>query len=104
MGSVDAVAQEAGIPIRIIGGLALIRGADAPALIDALASEGLQILGIEGFDLEGSEVRPDMGLIADFSTVIDPGQSASEARRFIESAARPDAFFEFFIAGKSSPS
>lgn len=104
MGSVGAVAQEVGIPIRNIGGLALIRGTDAPALIDALASEGLRILGIEGFELEGSEVRPDMGLIADFSTLTDAGQSVWEARRFIESAARPDAFFEFSLAGELSPS
>jgi hypothetical protein len=99
MGSVDELARNAGIPIRFVGGLTLVQGTNASAFVDALAAAGVRILGVEGFEVEGSEVRPDMGLIADFSEVIDPGQSASEARRFIQAAARPDVFFEFTIAG-----
>lgn len=102
MGSLDALADEAGVPIRHVGGLTLVRGADAPSLIAALASAGVRILGIEGFDIEGSEVRPDMGLIADFSKVSDAAQSASEALRFIAAAARPDVYFEFALAGEQS--
>jgi hypothetical protein len=46
MGSLDEFAREAGIPIRRVGGLTLIRGTDAPSFIDALATAGLRILGV----------------------------------------------------------
>lgn len=100
MGSLDEFARSAGIPVRRVGGLTLVQGTDAPSLIDALATASVRILGVEGFEVEGSEVRPDMGLIADFSSLTDPARTASEARQFIQTAARPDAFFEFSIVGE----
>ena len=102
MGSLDAFARDAGIPVRHAGGLMLIRHSDALSLVDALAAAGVRILGLEGFDVEGSYVRSDMGLIADFSDVVEPSESATAARRFIEATTRPDVFFEFSIAEERS--
>lgn len=101
MKSLYELAREAGVSTRYVGNQILIPGTDALSFVDALATAGALILGIEGFDFEDSALCPDRGLIADFSGVTDPGESASEARQFFREVERPDAFFEFFIADEN---
>ena len=64
----------------------------ADDFVDACVDASLAIVGIEGFQVEGELLRPDLNLIADFSSIVDERKewdcrvrsSQVAARRFVE--------------------
>jgi hypothetical protein len=97
VGSIDAIAEAAGIPTQVIGGTMVIHADYAKALVDAVESTGRRILGIEGFSIDGSILTPEMDLIADFSAILDPRRSAQETRRFLRGNRPADVYFEIVL-------
>jgi hypothetical protein len=65
--------------------------------------EAVVVLGIEGFRLTESEIRPDMRAIADFSGITDPRESVDEARSFFDEVSGSDLYFDFALEQISSP-
>lgn len=99
MGSVIVdLANHAGITLRYAAGLELVPAREAEAFVDACIETGTRILGIEGFEVSGDVVRPDMDAIADFSALSDARTSADEARQFLSSIDAGDLAFEFVLA------
>jgi hypothetical protein len=98
MGLALVLAREARIDLREIGGLALVALADTQVFLDACATEGVLVLGVEGFYLHGPEARPEMDAIADFSEVDDAARSVREARAFIATVGRPGMLFDFALS------
>lgn len=98
MGLTLTLAIPAGIDIRESGGLELVPFAEASSFLDACAAAGMLVLGIEGFNFDGGEVRPDMNAIADFSQLTDSEGSVLEARSFIEAVGRQEMLFDFALA------
>lgn len=92
------IANRAGITLRHAAGLELVSAGQANAFVDACAATGTRILGIEGFQVSGEEVRPDMDAIADFSAIDDARISVDEARQFLASIDADDLAFEFVLA------
>jgi hypothetical protein len=82
--------------------MTLVAASDAPKLVDALEAAGARILGMEGFDLVGQAIIPDMDAILDLSSVADVAQSATEARLFIVDTFRPDIYYEFDVDGTTA--
>jgi hypothetical protein len=90
-GLVERLAADADVLLRWHAGLPLVAARDADAFLDACDAEPVRVLGIEGFYLQGDDVRPDMSRIADLSSVADPAESVKEARRFLGRATTPSA-------------
>ena len=97
MGSIDTIADAAGIPTQVVGGTVLVHTDYAAALVDAVESQGRHILGVEGFSIDGSTLVPQMDLIADFSAILEPHRSAHETRRFLRGHKREDVYFEIVL-------
>lgn len=98
MGLTSNIANDAGIDVTLRGGLALVAVTDASTFIATCRSRGIAVLGIDGFDVEGIAVRPDMAVIADFSSVTEAGDSANEANAFLAKVARPGLYLDFTLA------
>lgn len=97
MGSVEALAESAGIALERRGGVALVRSADAAAFLDEADRHGAVVLGAEGFRLNGPDLVPDLDAILDLSGMDDRGRSLEEARAFVEAVATPELLFEFVV-------
>lgn len=91
------LARRGGVSLRRIGTVDLVDAADAPAFLDACASAGTRVLGVEGFHVVDGGVVPDMEAIADFSSLTDSNESVREARAFVVATADPDLAFEFIL-------
>jgi len=91
-----AIAREANVPIHQVGRSALIAWVDAEAFLQACGHARGLIVGIEGFHVFEGRLEPDMGWIADFSSLDDVDESLEESRSFIRDAPR-DLFFDFAV-------
>ena len=101
MGLTAEIGRGIGIDVRLRGALELISSKDAALFLDACSSAQVRVLGIEGFELEAIEIRPDMSAIADFSAIEDPLASVEEARRFVEELPSTDLFLDFTLSRAS---
>ena len=62
----------------------LLAGADALALVDRAAEEGVPIVGIDGFRMAGELVEADRDEVADFAAAVAEGHGCwEEAEAFI---------------------
>ncbi len=78
--------------------LLLLAGADALALIDRAAEEGVPIVGIHGFRVGGGEAEPDRDQIADYSAAVAEGHGCWEdAETFIRARSDTDLVFELTL-------
>ena len=97
MGQVaTAIARKADVPVHQVGRSSLIAWADAEAFLQACGDARGLILGIEGFHVLDDRLEPDMGWIADFSSLDDVDASIVESRSFIRDAPR-ELFFDFLV-------
>jgi hypothetical protein len=101
VGLASNLAQVAGISLVRIASLELVALDDTGRFLDTVHEYRLVVLGIEGFRVNGDQVTPDMGAIADFSRgIVGPDRvekSIQESRRFIGKVAKPGLFFEFAL-------
>lgn len=97
MGPIAEIAAAAGVRLRERGGLALFDADSARAFLDACAKSGVRVLGIEGFDVAGDAVRPDMNAIADLSPIADPEASVAEAKAFLDGLGTTPLLFDFVL-------
>jgi hypothetical protein len=93
----EEIAGMVGIDVRRIGGLDLISFRDAGRFLDACSSAEVLVVGIEGFFLEGRQVRPDMSAIADFSRIEDARASVDEAKSFVKMLRSNDLLLDFTL-------
>ncbi len=98
MGLALRIAKKAHINVHRIGNMELIACRDMLSFLDAARDQGICILGVEGFRLEGTSIIPDMGALADFSSIHENPASCErtiiEAKQFILSIAGMDLYFE----------
>ena len=98
MGLVQEISSGAGIEPLERGALLLIKRQDVDAFLSECERRRVAITGIEGFELVGERVRPDMDAIADFSDVHDSVSTVLESRRFMaEMAGRRELLFDFAL-------
>lgn len=102
MESVDAVAAGAGVSLKQLGTISLVRVEDAVAFLDEAGREGVTIVGAEGFRIDGEAITPDIDAILDLSGIDDPGRSVTEAKSFVEAVAEPGLLFEFVLADRDT--
>lgn len=101
----EDLASELGVAvIRRENGTVLVRAADVLRVIRAAASKGYWTLGLEGFYEKGRNLVPDMGCIADFSSLgsLPAGERESasirDAELFLQRCADPQLLFEIILA------
>lgn len=94
MGLIDEVTKRAGVSMLMHGALRLVRVDEAGRVLDICASDGLRVLGVECFRVEGSKVFPDMHAIADFSAALSAEESIADARRFLRQLDSAEYFVE----------
>jgi hypothetical protein len=97
MGQVRELADRVCLRYRSAGGLTLFETAEAYRFLDACLAEGKIVLGIEGFYIDGKQVVPEMGAIADFSDVSSSGESIMEGRAFLGKVGALGLLFEFTL-------
>lgn len=95
--TVQSLALQAGVPLRSVAGLSLMSQDGARTLLEVCASEGVRVLGLEGFTVDGDEVRPAMGAIADLSAVEDAARSVEEAKRFLDTVSPRELHYEITV-------
>jgi hypothetical protein len=98
MSEVEITAREAGVRLHVVGRQALLEAGDALLFLEACAASGRWVLGAEGFDVDGSSVRPDMETILDLSGVADARAAVADAERFVRAVARPGLLLDFTLA------
>jgi hypothetical protein len=78
--------------------LLLLSRADAVALVDRAAEEGVPILGIDGFRVAGQSIEPDLDETADYSTAVAEGHGCWEdAEAFLRSRSDTGLVFELTL-------
>ena len=74
---------------------------DAERFVECCRIQCKQILGIDGFHITESSIRPIDSLIADFSSLKDSSLSSNEARFFLAlDEAKEATHFEFVITNR----
>jgi hypothetical protein len=92
-----------GLPTRWWGEYPLFSIQDGLLLMKYCAKNGIGVLGVEGFSLEGKYRIPDMDCIADFSMLPDMAGSAFQSqsvdmmRKFIRGLPMKEVFLEFVL-------
>jgi hypothetical protein len=92
-----------GLPTRWWGEYPLFSIQDGLLLMEYCAQNGIGVLGVEGFSLEGEYRIPDMDCIADFSKLPDISGSAFQSKsvdtmkKFITSLPMKEIFLEFVL-------
>jgi hypothetical protein len=86
------------VPFHLTPTATLIACNEALGFLEACRTEGVKILGAEGFDLVDDGRRPDMGAILDLSSVDDASGSVDEAQSFVAEVCRDGLMFEFQLA------
>lgn len=66
-------------------GLKLFRPADAAAFVARCAENGIEVLGMDGFRLDGDSIQPLMEHSVDFSLSSAPGEHHRDAADFLAS-------------------
>lgn len=107
---VHILAAEAGISTLEQGeGTSLVRVGDADRLLALCAAKGIAVIGIEGFQLSGGNLVPDMSLIADFSELdtlpwnMFCSESLESSRLFVEKAMKnSEILLEFELQSRVS--
>lgn len=90
-------------PTRLWGGTPLFNLIDGVKLLRFCEEHNAAVLGIEGFKVIGDKRVPDLGCIADFSTLVVaagenfPEASRKSARCFIDSILDDDILLEFVL-------
>lgn len=97
MGLTANIAARAGIPVTHRGGMVLIEAQHAGAFLDACDSEGIRVVGFEGFEFVGDKVKPNMDAIADLGAIHDAATSISEARRIADEVEREGMYLDFTL-------
>jgi hypothetical protein len=97
MGPLENLADTAGVPIRRIGGLRLVRAEDAPMLLDEARRARIGVLGAEGFRVTHDTVTPEPNAILDLSDLDDVEKSHREARAFVDAIAAPQLLLELVL-------
>lgn len=92
-----------GLSTRWWGNVPLFSIHDGLLLMDYCAKNGIDVLGVEGFSLEGEYRIPDMDCIADFSMLPDitgsafQTQSVDMMKEFLSSLSMKEIFLEFVL-------
>lgn len=102
MGSLEALAYQAGVTIHSLGGLRLIRADEVPALLEVLRRHRVSVIGAEGFRLVDSRLIPDMEAILDLGDTHDVEESISETMRFLEETAAHELLIDL-VLGDTRP-
>ena len=80
------------------GGLLLLSAADAVALVERAANEGLPVLGIDGISVSQGRTDSLVENIADFSSAVSAGKGCwEEAKAFIDVRRRGGLVFEVVL-------
>ena len=56
----------------------MVESGDASLFLEACAENEFEVLGVEGFEKDGSSLRPDMEMILDLSALDDSRESIPE--------------------------
>jgi hypothetical protein len=64
------LAKEARIELLPMGGEKYVPVSAAPQLLDLALREGIGVLGIEGFNVDGKYLVPDIGTIVSFEKIV----------------------------------
>ena len=80
------------------GGLLLLRAADAIALVNRAAEEGVPILGVDGFVVAPTSTQSPIEHVADFSNAVALGHGCwQDAESFIQARAATGLLFELAL-------
>jgi len=99
----DLPLGDIGLPTRWWGENPLFSIHDGLVLMEYCAKNGIGVLGVEGFSLEGKYRIPDMDCIADFSMLPSIAgsafqtQSVDTMRKFLSSLPMKEVFLEFVL-------
>jgi hypothetical protein len=77
------IAKAAGVSFHLTAHATLIACDDAIAFLEGCRAAGVQVFGVEGFDLGDRGCRPDMEAILDLSAMDDPSGSVDEAQSLV---------------------
>lgn len=78
-------------------GLKLLRPADAAAYVARFREHGIEVLGIDGFRIDGDRIQPLMDHSADFSLSSARGGHHEEAADFLASRLDSGIWFEVVV-------
>ena len=77
------------------GGLLLLAPADALALINRAADEGVPILGVDGFRITQTTTESPLEHLADFSSAVSEGHGCwQQAEAFVRARSEHGLLFE----------
>lgn len=99
---------ELGLPTKWWGKVALFSLPDAALFLDYCAKRGIGVLGVEGFQLEGTKRIPNLDAIADFSELMNvsgtsfPERSISAMREFFMFMPQDGLMLEFVLVEPQS--
>ena len=80
---------------RIIGGVVLLKPADAIEMVASCREKGIAVFGAEGFYIIGEKIQPSMAHSFDLS---DSAQNCYDATiAFLESQRSGDLWFEVMV-------
>ncbi|MCE1190633.1 MAG: hypothetical protein LWW96_00620 [Acidovorax sp.] len=97
-----------GLPTKWWGEVALFSLSDAALLLDYCSDNGLAVLGVEGFRIEGNHRIPDVDAIADFSGLMKVSstsfaeRSIAAMREFLKMLPQDGEMLEFVLVESSS--
>lgn len=78
-------------------GLKLLRPADAAEYVARCRVHGIEVLGIDGFRIDGVSIEPTMEHSVDLSLSSTPGGHHEEAADFLASRLNSDLWFEVVV-------
>lgn len=88
-------------PTLLWGGIPLFDAGDGLKLLDYCKDNGIAVLGLEGFKVEGGNRVPDMDCIVDFSAPLSEfdfaAKSLEASRLIIERMSGSGVFMEFVL-------
>lgn len=99
----QSLSEAAGVELVQRAALELFHQGDAEKALNACESQGIGIMGIEAFRIEGSSITPDMDWIADYSdlfkdpTAAECRQSVDAARQFVREMPSAGYFLHFTL-------
>lgn len=100
--TVEVIAQDLPItPTLLWGGVPLFNVSDGLKLLDYCESNGVAVLGVEGFAIKGGKRVPDMDCIVDFSASLTDldflRRSIEASRKIIEGKMSSGIVLEFLL-------
>lgn len=80
-------------------GLTLFRPADPAQFVARCAENGIEVLGIDGFRVDGDTIQPLMEHSVDLSLSSTPGGHHQDAADFLALRLDSDLWFELVLVG-----